>query len=589
MSNITPLLTYLHSHQLIDGEIYDMLASLNKDEEVRQALVTSGVLQKDELEKLESFISAMPVWRSKDREIDPTILALVPYELASLYRVLSIDFSTEGLVLLTDQAQVEEELYRVLEERVAKIYRIDTQRFDAILARYHSEIEELIRHRISSIAKRVRTTESYGSFSQAFLFPNDYKREIAEDISSLKLLQELIALGDSKCASRITLRTEANRLRVFATISQREYPLIDLPHAIAYALYLKLRYLSDTPLDEVEEMQEVIASGLDKDNRTRRFRIAFVPHSQGISCSIEDTEANPASVALVRAGLDDENVYELVHAFGQDRGMLIISGLAQSGKSFVLYRVAQAIGAIKRSVILEAHIEYDLNGIDQLTYSKRPDKDIQAVDNWYDAIILAPLYASLILPAYNLACRKWLVGIADQGVASIVRGLLAQGVRAESIARVLTYNLITHRFSTLNTDSTQIRQRTLKKNEIESIERYLSLPYFQDYVRRSGESIVPNAWADIVWKVPIEKGRHSWFNWRSAYHRVSARKDSYSYARALMPLGEVIADSQRSGESFVQFEHTLKRAQKEYLLPRALLLAYQGKIAIDEVLSLLHT
>lgn len=587
MSNHNLLLNYLYNHQFIDAHAYDALVHTGDVQQVRDSLLQSGVIQHNELVKLESLLSSIPLYHKALPSVSTEALSLVPYEVVHKYRIICVDHTHAGLVLFTDQMYLNEELFVALPEQVAGVYRITTPQFDTLLENYRVNCEELMRARIESVARRVRTIESYGSRSMAMFFPDDHKREIAEDISSKRLLEHLVALADVKLASRITLRLEGNRLRIYGTICEEEHPLVDLPRAVAYAVYLKLRYLADAPLDEVQEMQEVIISNLDADDRERTFRVGFVPHTQGTTCIIEDTQANQATLSLSQAGLGDDDVRMLNRAFHLGRGMLLVSGIAKSGTSFVLYRLAEALGVIKRTTMFETSSEYTLSNVDQQHFSKRKDKDLQLGDAWYDALILNPLDISLVVPVYNIACRKFVVAYSVQGVAEVVRVLLAQGVRAEAIARTLKYNLITHPFSAL-TPHQQVNTRALSEDEVEHIEQHLSFVYFKDILTREGENQLPDSWQSIRWKTQQNTTKKSWFNWRSVYHTLDLGTNKQVYARSVVPVGELIASSQAQGESFVQFAQTLKRAQKEHILPRALMLAYRGETTIDEVLTFLR-
>ena len=110
----TPLLEYLFRHHFLDEPTHEMLSKMGSEQELRDSLIESGLMQSQELAKLESLLSALPVYPGELGTISPEILALVPFELARKYRMLAVDYSSDGLVLISDQNALDKEFFSLL-------------------------------------------------------------------------------------------------------------------------------------------------------------------------------------------------------------------------------------------------------------------------------------------------------------------------------------------------------------------------------------------------------------------------------------------------------------------------------------------
>ena len=176
---------------------------------------------------------------------------------------------------------------------------------------------------------------------------------------------------------------------------------------------------------------------------------------------------------------------------------------------------------------------------------------------------------------------------APEHVSAVIKRLLNRGIKVGSIARALRYNVVTHRLARLNQEETKEQYRKLDQHEIATLAEYVNFDYWCDYLYREGEESLPESWQVIRWKVATGP-RSRWFGFKSWVHQQIPATQDWVYLRALLPLGDVIEESQARAESFVEFEHTLKRAQKEAIALSALTAAYRGSVSVDEVLALLR-
>ncbi len=580
MSNtLYPLLSYLKTCTWVDEGTYTALSQLESQEDVEQALLASGIFSSGDLIRLHSLLSGMQ-HAQQEYQLSEDHITQIPYELSRRYRVVCVGEDTKGSLLATDRLYVPAEVYQAMETPVAGVLRIKTHNLENLIEAYKAYLERDSEARIMEQAQRVRTLADFG----VSLLPADHRREVAEDISSLKLIRMLVSFAVRQQASRVVLQPTTDKLEVYYVQNEVRHPLVTLSKDLATALYLKLRYQGDASLDEARSREVLLVRGLYESDREQMAQVTCIPHSKGITISIANTLYDTQGLALEEAGIRGGELSQLQHYLHQNKGLFLISGISQTGKTYAYYHILRALSDARATVSIEDSIEYEVEGVDQVWYSRRADKDFRNHIDSYTACAFRPLYDSLLYPAFHHSKRKIILGEARNGITAVIERLLASGTPQSELAHEAIINIVSYRFDRI---TPKHKNYSLSRGDITTLEEYISFKEFThlcaDYAI---EQTHAQEWADYTWKTNTPKTGRLW-TLKNRLHRVLP-ESNYEYARAVVEVHKVVARIPEGSRFAVLFERDMKETQKKALLRPALMHALMGDIDLKDVLAMLR-
>ena len=586
MNTTKPLLDYLETHQFISSDLREQITDQYSHQDITQLLHDSGVLSLDEISRLESLFSGFPVATETPKAIDRTIQALIPYDLSQQHRVVCVDQQDGALCVVTDQSFVAPELFTAISHPVYSTQRVSQDIVDHYLDQYRTMSEEELLDQVAMLGKKVRTIESYGSASMAAFFPQDHKQEIAEDLSSLLLIRRLLESARLKQAQSVTLRAQSDKLVVSYERHSQEHEWLSLDKKLEGALFLKLRYLCDLRLDEPQEIERGIINELFPHEEGRSYEVTFVPHVLGMTMIITDAQQARDMLLLETAGFSNRDSKILIdYAAHNKSGLVMTSGVSQSGKTFAMYHVLEAMSVRAKTATLEERIEYVIDGVDQLNYSKRPEKDLQMMQAHYNVLGLLPLYPSLLQAAYNQSLRSLVIADVPLGVMATIKELSGLGITPRELKDRLTYNVVSYRYPEL--EATVIRERRLEQHEIDIIDEYCSIREYNQLLQEEGiEGYNYASWKEVSWPTAQET-KQPWWHFSRLQHPGS-QKESFTYIRSVVAIGEVIARVHREGGTINTLEQELKQKQKQALAQRTLIGLHHKQISIESLIGMLR-
>lgn len=582
MNTTQPLINYLVEHDFLTKDEADRIGTETSFEAVRSSLQESGLLSFDQVERLESLFSGFPLNMSPAESVDASFQNLIPYPLSHKHRVVCFDSQDGGLCVVTDQATIAEEINR--KHDIQSVQRVSPDHVDRYLEQYHRIVREELLQSILYLSRQVRTIESYGSQSMAMFFPEDHQQEIAEDISSLRLLRRIMEMADLYDARSVTIRTKADKITVSIEHSGEWEDIVDLDKKLEGALYLKLRYLSDLPLRGCETIEQGTAQGLFTEYNEACL-VTFTPHALGMTMTILNGRTNQETFTLEQSGFNNRDIDRLLEVKDKGRGLVLTSGISQSGKTFATYHVLEAFSHTKQVGTLEENVEYIIDGVDQITFSRRPEKDMRDLAARYNVLGILPLRSGLVQSAYNQAANKVVVAETVNGVMGVITQLVSLGVTAREVVERIRYNIVSYRFETVKEGKGQ--EYRLNSGEQSTIEQFCSIQSCNEALREAGlEEVSYEHWSDVVFTTNTEY-RRAWWYWRSIAHQL-ADEPHYTYVRGVVDISELIYRSQKRGDSIKEVEHTIKQEQKMALARQAIVGSIQGEIDIMAVVNMLR-
>lgn len=588
MTHIIPLVHYLQTHHFIDQTMADTLVELDDYALVRSALIEGNVMTGSHIDKLESLFSGLPLWNGSISAVDPSVQSLVPLQVSHQERIVCVEKKGQRLCLVTDHNVVPHKVLQLINStHKTDIFRVPTETLDVLLDRYTRQTESALVESISHAASRMRKTGQFGSRSMALLFPRDHRREIAEDVSTVALIKKLVALADIKEASQIMIQTLSDKVMVRMMIANQTYDITTLPLDVAPSIYLTLRYLCDMSLDDCTSIEQGTTQLVHVHNNVGELSVTFTPTVSGVSMTIHCQTREAGYQVLNELGMNVTDTQLLRDWCHGSHGMVIVTGRESSGKSFAVYQLLQAIKHYRSVASLEKSIEYVIDGVNQVTMSTRPDRDIQTLSQDHDVVAILPLSQNLALPVSNISHSRLVVAETAKGIMGYIKTMLDQGVALSHIADTVDYNIISARFDSL--DITQVSREKLSSGEIATIEKYMSCGEFSHMLHTQGLIAKPiSHFSQVTWQVAIDRSPW-WLFWRRTSQQMMGSKKEPMYVRSLLRVGDRIHRSYSRHTNLVELEQDIKEQQKKSLLPVAIALAFQGKISIKDIIDMLRT
>ena len=576
----TPLITYLVQHNLLTPELAETVSGTQSECELRQSLIETGVFSPSELERLEALFSGYPLRLNPPEALDAVTQSLIPLNVSRSHRLVCVDTAEGGLCVVTDQAYLPSQLEH--EFTFHSIERVPAATIDQYLHDYQETTLRDCTLSLFRLAKQVRTLESFGSESMAAFFPSDHQREIAEDLAGLKLLRRLMEVVQLHGAQSLTLRPQMDKLSVTMDLDGHTQEVIAFKKELAGALYLKLRYLCDLDFSSPQTLEEGMAPGL-LGEYSHTCLITFIPQALGVTMTITKAETNPDHFILSQAGFHPQDIERVMQVARDGYGLIISSGLPQSGKTFATYQVLEALACNKKTATIEDQIEYVIDGVDQTKVSRRPEKDFLKLSSHYDVIGLLPLHPGQAQTVFNQAAQRILVGETPRGVLALISRLLHLGISPGDISEKVRINIISSRFRALS--AKEALPYTINSGEEATLESYCSLSELNALL---GDAYpVYTRWRHIPFTTQVQK-RTAWWHLRS-HSPLPSPRPRYHYLRGVVALTQLISRSHREGGSLKDLEHSIKQAQKQVLAQRALVASIHGLVDVREVVAMLRS
>ncbi len=284
--------------------------------------------------------------------IDEDVLKLVPYEIATRYKILPISQEDRHFTVAMADA------FNIV--AIDALEKLTGLMLDVVSAPEADILESLERH----YAQGATIDDSIERLMQSGTVPTEVDGFNGES-PMVRLVDQIIALAIKQRATDIHFEPEENIFRVRLRIDGILRPEVLMPSDLRPALTARIKLISDMNVTEKRVPQDGRIRFL-YGNREVDLRVSTLPTNHGESIVIRILESSDNRPQFEELGLSAIDNNRLLEVLNQPFGMVLVTGPTGSGKTTTLYSALGQIDAVQRSIFtLEDPVEYSMPQIRQ--------------------------------------------------------------------------------------------------------------------------------------------------------------------------------------------------------------------------------
>ncbi|HEX9824011.1 MAG TPA: ATPase, T2SS/T4P/T4SS family, partial [Actinomycetota bacterium] len=291
-----------------------------------------------------------------DVQLDPTVVGLVPEQVARRYHVIPIGWDEETLIVaMSDPSNVFalDDIRTITGRDVRPVVSTASDIEAAIgkYSRFDQEVEDMASEAASA-------AESDASIEDI--------RDAVEDAPIVKLVNLLITQAVGDRASDIHIEPHERDVRIRYRVDGVLHEVMRSPKNIQNGLISRLKVMADINIAERRIPQDgrigLVLSGKPVD-----LRVATLPTVYGEKVVIRILDKSSVLMKLEDLGFQDEAYERYEQAFRKPYGTCLVTGPTGSGKSTSLYGTLNIINDAEKNIItVEDPVEYRLAGVNQI-------------------------------------------------------------------------------------------------------------------------------------------------------------------------------------------------------------------------------
>jgi type IV pilus assembly protein PilB len=441
----------LYEKGLITDEQLDRILKIQKDtgNDLQKIIIDFDILKKDEMMLALTDEIGVKYVNLDDITIDPTIVVLIPEEMARRHQLIAIDKDEKKLTVAMANPL---DVFAHDELKIRLGYDIDS------VLSYGEDIDKAL-DEVFGVTDEWDQVIGKIENMQVTVLKEEEKE--AADISAITKSEEapVIALVNliilravKEKASDVHIEPFGeDTLKVRYRIDGILYDVMSLPRNLQLAVVSRIKIMSDLDIAERRLPQD----GRIQVNVGRRkinIRVSILPAVTGESAVLRILDPSSILLELDSLGFSPDILPNFLSLIKKPNGIILVTGPTGSGKSTTLYTTLNLLNSTEKKIMtIEDPVEYRLKGISQvqakpkigLTFASglrsflRQDPDIMLVGEIRDKetaeiAVQAALTGHIVLStlhtndAPSSVIRLIDMGIEPFLISSSVIGIIAQ-------------------------------------------------------------------------------------------------------------------------------------------------------------------
>lgn len=332
------------------------------NQKIGDVLISKGILEEEELIKLEAYILGIPFINLEREIIDPEILKIIPEPIARSHNIVAFRKQNNNLevAMLDPNDLATIEFLKKKEPKLRILTRLtDSKSIKHVLNQYQKTLEIEFGEIIKQEAKTIKSEE------EKKIETKDDLSKKAEELPIVKIIDTLIKHAILQRASDIHIEPLENDIRIRYRIDGILYNVMTLPKTVYMGIVARIKVLSNLKLDETRLPQD---GRFKFENESYRYsiRVSVLPVFDGEKIVMRLLPENVKSFILEELGLRGDALENIQNNLKKPVGMILVTGPTGSGKTSTLYTMMEILNtpAVNISTI-EDPIEYRMPGINQ--------------------------------------------------------------------------------------------------------------------------------------------------------------------------------------------------------------------------------
>lgn len=352
---------------IIDQDKLDKAVQFQKERggKLSQILIDLGYIkQRDMLVALSQDLNIPLITLSK-YNIDPTIIELVPREIARHYQLIPL--SKMGPTITIAAA---DPLNIFALDDIKSLTGFDVRMVLASTDEISSAIEQHYgRHthkEIETVIKGMEEPEVVTTVGEEEETSTQDLIRLTQDVPIVKLTNMILSEAVNLKASDILIEPLENETRVRYRIDGILQSARKFPKTMHEAIISRIKIMSELNIAERRLPQDGRFK-LKFKNRRVDYRVSILPTSYGEKAGLRILDKAQVSLDVEKLGFSGRPLEAIKKCAIRPHGMILICGPTGSGKTTTLYSILKFIDTPEKNFItVEDPIEFDLKGINQV-------------------------------------------------------------------------------------------------------------------------------------------------------------------------------------------------------------------------------
>ena len=331
---------------------------------VFSVMTVDGKVTNEVLTRTIAEVTNVPYVNLTKAKINPSILALLPEDIAERYMSVPLGEMQNRLVVAmldADNVQAVDFLSNKI-GRPLKVYAASEEGVRNVLQQYKKDLNNDVMGALDGPVKQV---ENEDAIDNSQLKTKNIKT-IVQDSPISKALSAILEFAAKNRASDIHIEPLEKELKIRARIDGVLREIMKLPKSTEPPLVSRIKILSNLKIDEHRIPQDgqfsIKTGGKDID-----LRIAISPVVWGEQVVIRLLDKSGTNLRIEEMGYHGRALRTIREGLKQTSGMILTSGPTGSGKTTSLYALIQEIKNDGINIVtLEDPVEYKMEVINQI-------------------------------------------------------------------------------------------------------------------------------------------------------------------------------------------------------------------------------
>ena len=332
-----------------------------------QILIELGYVSEQDVHlALAAQVGMEPV-RLADAEIEPSVIDMIPAQMAQAYRIIPTEYDAETNTLTVavcspDNFHAIDDLKTLMGFNVIAQITTPEDLQQALERYYPEERSESISEIISEVAEDETLSKYEGRGESIDL---DELKEMSESNAVKKLVNLVLLHAIRDRASDIHFEPFEDEFKMRYRIDGVLFEMVPPPKHVALAISSRIKVMANLDIAERRLPQdgriELLVEGRPVD-----LRVSVLPTMFGESVVLRVLDRTQVDLDLDKIGLREDELGVMRQLIKKPHGIIIVTGPTGSGKTTTLYSCLRELNTPEVKILTaEDPVEYDIDGMIQ--------------------------------------------------------------------------------------------------------------------------------------------------------------------------------------------------------------------------------
>lgn len=338
-----------------EKKVVELKKQLKGDVGIHEVLVDGGVVDGEELAKVQSEILGMPYLDLREVQIAKEVLNIIPESTARGHMMIAYQQTADKLlVAMVDPS--DRQIVEFVRKKVDMPVEVSIASLGAVrdtLSNYQESLEAELGDVVSKQLKLVAdvSEEDLG--------------KAAEDLPIVRITQAILKHAILEGASDIHIEPTEKEVIVRYRVDGILHDMLILPKAVLAGLVARIKVLSNLKIDEHRLPQDGRFK-IESDEYKVAFRVSTLPVFDGEKVVMRLLDESGKQLSLEDIGITAQALEVMRRAIHRPHGLVLVTGPTGSGKTTTLYAVMKEVSTPGVNIsTIEDPVEYRMQRINQ--------------------------------------------------------------------------------------------------------------------------------------------------------------------------------------------------------------------------------